>query len=68
MMVFGGVFTIGVVVAVITEESDIDRCQQGEHEGLNKADEEFHEVEDEKETSAVEKILAAKDVSEKSNR
>ena len=50
VIVFVNVF---VVVAVVTDQSDINRTEEREDRGLNQADEQLHEIENKKETSAV---------------
>lgn len=57
-----------VIVTMVTKQTNIDRCEQREDEGLNEADEELHEVEDENETGAMEEIFATEDVTEKTDR
>jgi hypothetical protein len=62
------VVVVIVVVAVVADEADVDGAQEGEHEGLDEADEQLHEVEDEKEAGAVEQVFTTEDVAEKTDR
>jgi len=55
-----------MVVAVVADEADVDAHQEGEHERLHEADEEFENVEGEKESGAVQQILATKHVAKES--
>ena len=53
---------------VITEQADVDRGKQREHQRLDYSDEQLHKIEHEYETGAMEQIFSAEDVAEKSHR
>lgn len=57
-----------MVIAVIYDQSDIDRGEQREDQGLNKADQQLHEVEGEKETCAVKEAFSTEHVAKKPDR
>ena len=61
------IFSVLMVVTMIADEADVDRSQQGENERLDQADEQLHEIENEKETGPVEQIFATEDVAEKTD-
>jgi len=57
---------MGVVASlVVAEQADVDGGEKSEHQGLDHADHQLHEIEGEEEPGTVEKILAAVDVAEK---
>jgi hypothetical protein len=65
-----GMLVIMVVVAVVTDQTDVNTHQQGEDEGLDEADKQFEEVERNRKSPfahaghGVEEIFAAKYVAE----
>lgn len=65
---FGGVsFLVIVVITVIADKADINRGEKRENDGLDQADEQLHEIENEQEAGAMEEILATKDIAEETN-
>jgi len=62
------VVIVFVIVTVIADEANVNRRQQRKHKGLNKTHEQFHEIENEKETRAVKQVFTAKYIAKKSNR
>jgi hypothetical protein len=56
-----------VVVAVVTEQTNVHRGQEGEDERLDQPDEELHEVENKEEAGAVKEVFAAKDVTKETD-
>ena len=64
----GGVTTIVfMVIAMITDKADIDGGEQGENDGLDQADEELHEIENEEEAGAVQKVFTTEDIAEETD-
>jgi len=62
----GFIFVI-MVIAMITNQADVDSGEQSEDDGLDQTDQQLHEVEDKKEGGAVEEIFTAVDVAEEAN-
>lgn len=60
-----GVVTFGtVIIAVVADEPDINGAEERKDERLNQADEQLHEIEDEKEAGAMEEIFPAENIAE----
>jgi hypothetical protein len=55
VMSFGGTgfIRVFVVVTMVADQADVNRAEQRKNRGLNQADEQLHEIENKKETGAV---------------